>query len=346
MKKSLVSAVLLLAAVLLSITAIKWWTDNRSPNFGKTLEIYVYPEMSADQVFELICEKAEVKNLKSLRRSFENKKVSEHIQPGHYTISPSNSSVYVARMLNNAWQTPVRLTLAGNLRLKDNIAAKISSQLLLDSASVHAALNDDELLAGYGFNSRNVFSLLFPATYDIYWTASVEDVLDRQKQAYDQFWTEENDKKAKALGLDRYEVSILASIVKGESNYEPEMPKIAGVYLNRLKIGMPLQADPTVAYCFDYKLNRVLNKHLQVDSPYNTYRHSGLPPGPICVPTKAALEAVLDPDFGGSWGKGNFYFCANPDFSGTHVFAKTLSQHNANANAFRRELNRRSRQRS
>ena len=248
-------------------------------------------------------------------------------------------------MLNNAWQTPVRLTLAGNLRLKSNIAAKISSQLLLDSASVHKALNDNELLSQYGFNSRNVFSLLFPATYEIYWTAGIEDVLERQKQAWDSFWTEDNDRKAKALGLDRYKVSILASIVKGESNHEPEMPKIAGVYLNRLKIGMPLQADPTVAYCFDYKLSRVLNKHLQVDSLYNTYRPAGLPPGPICVPTKAALEAVLNPDFGGSWGNGNLYFCANPDFSGTHVFAKTLSQHNANANAFRRELDRRSRQR-
>lgn len=341
--KKLLFAVFLLGAIIGGSVAHRWWTDNRTPNFEKTAEIYVYPDMDAAQALELISQKAGVKNAKSLARSFEAKKVSEFIQPGHYTVSPSNSSVYVARMLNNAWQTPVKLTLAGNLRVKSNIAAKISSQLLLDSTSVHSALNDDELLGRYGFSSRDVFSLLFPATYDIYWTASVEDVLDKQKQSWDAFWTPDNDAKAKALGMSRKQVSILASIVKGESNYEAEMPKIAGVYLNRLKVGMPLQADPTIAYCFDYKLNRVLNRHLEVDSPYNTYKHAGLPPGPICVPTKAALEAVLNPDFGGEWGKGNFYFCANPDFSGTHVFARTLSQHNANADAFRRELNRRSR---
>ena len=121
------------------------------------------------------------------------------------------------------------------------------------------------------------------------------------------------------------------------------MPLIAGVYLNRLAAGMPQQADPTVAFCFDYKPQRILHKHLEVDSPYNTYRHPGLPPGPICVPSKAALEAVLNPDYGGERGKGNFYFCANPDFSGRHIFARTLSEHNANARAFQAELTRRAR---
>jgi len=238
---------------------------------------------------------------------------------------------------------PQKLTLTGNLRIKSNIAAKIASQLLLDSATVYKALNDERLLADYGFTPRTVFSLLIPDTYDLYWTSSMVDVLDRQKAAWDAFWTPDNDAKAKALHLTRQQVSTLASIVKGESNHEPEMPRIAGVYLNRLKVGMPLQADPTIAFCYDYKLNRILNRHLTVDSAYNTYIHAGLPPGPICVPTRAALEAVLNPDFGGVWGNGNFYFCANPDFSGTHVFARTLAEHNRNAEAFRAELNRRSR---
>ena len=149
--------------------------------------------------------------------------------------------------------------------------------------------------------------------------------------------------KAKALRLTRQQASVLASIVKAESNNEAEMPKIAGVYLNRLKIGMPLQADPTIAFCYDYQLSRILLKHLEVDSAYNTYTHTGLPPGPICVPTRAALEAVLNPDFGGTWGAGNLYFCANSDFSGTHVFAKTLAEHNRNAAAFQAELTRRGR---
>lgn len=337
---------ILLALVVLAIGAVlgySWLRDNKLPNFRKQAEIYVYPESTADEILDLIADKAQVISRKSLERCFQSKQVAEYLTPGHYTVSPGDASVYVARMLNNGWQSPVRLSLTGNLRVKSNIAAKIASQLQLDSATALRALSDDKLLAAYGFTSRNVFSLLMPDTYDIYWTASMVDVLDKQKAAWDAFWTPERDAKAKALRLTRQEASVLASIVKGESNYEPEMPRIAGVYLNRLKVGMPLQADPTIAFCYDYKLNRILNKHLEVDSAYNTYTHTGLPPGPICVPTRAALEAVLNPDFGGTWGAGNFYFCANPDFSGTHVFAKTLSEHNRNADAFRAELNRRNR---
>ena len=320
-----------------------WLQDNKLPNFRRQAEIYVYPESTADQVLEEIADKAQVRNRASLERCFQAKQVADYLTPGHYTISPGDVSVYVARMLNNGWQTPVRLSLTGNLRVKSNIAAKIASQLLLDSATVYQALNDDRLLASYGFTSRNVFSLLTPDTYDIYWTASMADVFAKQKAAWDAYWTAERDAKAKALRLSRQQVSVLASIVKAESNNEAEMPKIAGVYLNRLKIGMPLQADPTIAFCYDYQLNRILLKHLEVDSAYNTYTHTGLPPGPICVPTRAALEAVLNPDFGGTWGAGNLYFCANADFSGTHVFARTLSEHNRNAQAFQAELNRRSR---
>ena len=338
---------ILLALVLLAIGALfgwNWLRDNRLPNFRKQAEIYVWPESTADAVLEQIADKAQVRSRASLERCFKAKQVAQYLTPGHYTVSPGDASVYVARMLNNGWQSPVKLSLTGNLRVKSNIAAKIASQLLLDSATVLKALNDDRLLADYGFTSRNVFSLLTPDTYDIYWTASMTDVFDKQKAAWDAFWTPERDAKAKALRLNRQQVSTLASIVKAESNNEAEMPKIAGVYLNRLKIGMPLQADPTIAFCYDYQLSRILLRHLEVDSAYNTYTHTGLPPGPICVPTRAAMEAVLNPDFGGTWGAGNLYFCANADFSGTHVFAKTLTEHNRNAAAFQAELNRRARE--
>lgn len=337
-----------LALVVLAIGTLlgfNWLRDNKLPNFRKQAEIYVYPGTGADEVLEMIADKAQVISRKSLERCFRAKQVEQYMTPGHYTVSPGNPSVYVARMLNNGWQSPVRLSLTGNLRIKGNIAAKIASQLLLDSATVHQALNNDQLLASYGFTPRNVFSLLMPDTYDIYWTASMEDVLDKQKAAWDAYWTDGRDGKAKALRLSRQQVSVLASIVRAESNNEAEMPRIAGVYLNRLKIGMPLQADPTIAFCYDYKLSRILLKHLEVDSAYNTYTHTGLPPGPICVPTRAAMEAVLNPDFGGTWGAGNLYFCANADFSGTHVFAKTLAEHNRNAQAFQAELIRRSRAR-
>ena len=343
MKKLFRLGIVVTVALILGAAgvALRWYTDNRMPMFRSEVQLYVFPDMPASDVLSVLERSA--RKPSSVRRAFKSKRVAEYIQPGHYTVLPSNSSVYVARMLNNGWQSPINVSLSGNLRLKGGIASKISSQLLVDSASVRAALDDDALLSRYGYSSSDVFALLIPATYEMYWTASVEEFLDRQKAANDAFWTEARQQKAQALGLSRKEVAVLASIVKGETNYEPEMPQIAGVYLNRLKDGWPLQADPTIAFCYDYTLNRILNKHLNVDSPYNTYRHRGLPPGPICVPSKAALDAVLNPDFGGKWGLGNMFFCASPKFDGTHVFARTLPEHNRNADAFRRELNQRSR---
>ena len=349
MKKLFYSLLALAVVAICGIFGWSWLKDNKFPNFQKSSEIYVRPGDSLMDVVDMIDDKCGIKDRKGLERTLAAKQVAEYMKPGHYYVGHSNSSVYVARMLNNGWQSPVKLTLAGNLRIKDNIAAKIASQTMMDEAEVRAAFDNDTLLARFGFTPATVFSLLVPDTYDIYWTATMSEIFEKQKEALDAFWTEENDAKAKALGMTRQQVSTLASIVKGETNYEPEMPLVAGVYLNRLALDMPLQADPTVAYCFDYTLSRVLNRHLEVDSPYNTYKHTGLPPGPICVPTRACLQAVLDADYGagagpgkGKPGKGgNLYFCANADFSGTHAFARTLSQHNANAAAFQRELNRR-----
>lgn len=341
MKKIIIFILVAALGLFATLKVYRYLRDNKMPNFTRSCELYVYPEMTSEEVYDLICNEAGVKNKASLERAFKDKQVQTYLSAGHYTIEQEHSSVYVARMLNNAWQTPIRVTLSGSLRLKNVIASKISSQLLLDSASVHKALCDDELLSQWGFSSRDVFSMMSHATYEMYWTASIDDFFSKLKREYDAFWTPERQNKAKALGLDKKQASILASIVQAESNHVPEMPKIAGVYLNRLKIGMLLQADPTVAYCFDYTLNRVLRVHLNVNSPYNTYKHAGLPPGPICVPSREAIDAVLNPDFGGSWGRGNLYFCANPDFSGTHVFARTLSEHNRNARAFQQELNRR-----
>ena len=339
MKRNLIitAGVLCLAAAAVVLPKILcWYTDNKQPNFSREAVVYVYPGMNSDDVLQYIADSAGVIKKKSLERAFRDKCVDQYLQPGKYVISPESSSVYVARMLNNCWQTPTSLVLSGTMRQKAAIARKISAQMMVDSASVADALCNDEFLAKYGFNSVNVFSLFIPDTYEMYWTSSLDDIFRKQKEAYDAFWTEDRQKKASKLGLTREEVSILASIVNGETNYEPEMPSVAGVYLNRLRIGMRLQADPTVAYCFDYKLSRVLNSHLEYDSPYNTYRYEGLPPGPISVPSRACLDAVLNPD-----PHGYLYFCANADFSGTHKFASTYSEHLKNARAFQAELNRR-----
>lgn len=319
--------------VLGLISSWNWLSDNKVPNFRKSVTLYVRPDSSLDEIYATLINEAGVKRPYSLNRAFRDKKVAEYFQPGRYEIRPGYTSVYVARMLNNCWQSPAKLTLSGTMRAKSQIASKISSQLMIDSAAVMKALNDKAMLSAYGFTPKNVFSLFIPDTYEMYWTSTMKDVLDKQKEAYDRFWNEKRLAQAKAQGLTPLEVSILASIVKGETNHEPEMPKIAGVYLNRLHTGMKLQADPTVAYCFNYELTRVLNRHLEYDSPYNTYRYAGLPPGPIAVPTKACLEAVLNPE-------GDYlYFCANSTFDGTHLFAKSYSDHLRNARAFQSALN-------
>ena len=270
---------------------------------------------------------------KSLERVFKKMDVASKIKPGRYVVDATCPSIYVARMLVFGWQTPQDLVLSGTMRSKDRIAKKISTQMMVDSASVAQALNDKEFLAGYGFTPENVFALILPDTYQMYWTASVEDIFDRLKKEYDAFWTPERDAKAKAQGLNRMQVSVMASIVSGETLKDFEYPVIAGVYLNRYKKGMKLQADPTIAFCYNYTLDRILKKHLQVDSPYNTYKHVGLPPAPINVPPKACLDAVLNPA-----KHGYIYFCASEEFDGTHRFAVTYSEHLKNARKFQRAL--------
>jgi len=259
--------------------------------------------------------------------------VSANLKPGRYVIEPSATSIYVARMLVFGWQTPQNMTLSGTIRTKGRLAQKIGSQMMVDSAAVASALEDASFLEKYGFTPENVFAMILPDTYQMYWTASVEEIFDRFKKEYDLFWNEERTAKAKAQGLSRMQVSVLASIVSGETLKAFEYPRIAGVYLNRYRKGMKLQADPTIAFCYDYKLDRILKKHLKVDSPYNTYMHVGLPPAPINVPPKACLEAVLSPE------KNKYiYFCASPAFDGTHRFAVTYSEHLKNAREFHRAL--------
>ncbi|MBQ7623149.1 MAG: endolytic transglycosylase MltG [Bacteroidales bacterium] len=332
--KKIILLVCLAAAVAATFAGYSWLRDHRMSNFGKNSSLYVTPEMDVEDVVAALDSSSKVLNVKRLRRVFKKMEVDRHLQAGHYVISASSSSVAVARMLNNGRQTPVKLTIAGSLRSTGEIARKLSNQLMLDSLSLASALQDSALLAGFGVTPENVFAAFHPATYEVYWTDSLPRILERNRRAADAFWTEERLSKAAGVGLDRRGVTVLASIVKGESNYRPELSKIAGVYLNRLKKGMKLQADPTVAYCYGYSLKRVLFKHLEIDSLYNTYKYAGLPPAPICVPDPEYLEAVLNPDYGG----GNLYFCASPSHDGSHVFAKTAAQHGRNARAFQKSL--------
>ena len=332
--KKILLALALLGALIAGLVAYNWLRDNRIPNFYGNADLYVRQGDTPEDVISYLKKHITVLSERRLRKVFQEKDVASYIKPGHYTVDSHSTSVYVARMLNNGWQTPVSLTLSGSLRTQKELARKISRQLQIDSADVMKAFDDTLLMVSYGATPENVFPAFFPSTYDIKWTASMDDLLARCRKASDAFWTTENKQKAAAVGLNPAQVVVLASIVKGESNYKPELAKIAGVYLNRLKRGMPLQADPTVAYCYDYELKRILYRHLEFDSPYNTYKYPGLPPAPINVPDQYYIEAVLNPDYGG----GSLFFCASPNLDGTHVFAKTAEGHAKNVNAYRKSL--------
>ena len=336
-KKSILLWGALAALVVLGSVAAfvlgRYYIDNKKANFTEDYVLYVYPDMTVDQVLDSLQSGAGAIRPKSLERAFAKVDARSRMKPGRYVVEPSSTSIYVARMVVFGWQTPQNLTLSGTIRSKGVLAKKIGMQMMVDSAAVAAALENKEFLAGYGFTPEDVFGLVLPDTYQMYWTASVQDIFDRFKKEYDAFWTSERIAKAEAQGLTRKEVSVVASIVSGETLKEFEYPIIAGVYLNRYKKGMKLQADPTVCFCFDYKLDRVLKKHLTVDSPYNTYKYAGLPPAPINVPPKACLDAGLNPD-----KHGYIYFCASPAFDGTHRFAVTYSEHMKNARAFQKEL--------
>ena len=334
----IVAAVLAVAGAVCCFVAGRYYVDNKKSNFTEDYVLYVYANTTDVQVMDSLKANAGVVRPGSLKRCFDKMDVAGNIKPGRYVISTESPSIYVARMLVFGWQTPQKLTLSGTMRSKGSIAKKISSQMMVDSVSVATALNDPVFLAGYGFTPENVFALFLPDTYEMFWTASVTEIFSRMKKEYDAFWNSDRLAKARAQRLTPMQVSVLASIVSGETLKQFEYPVIAGVYLNRYRKGMKLQADPTVAFCYDYKLDRILKKHLTVDSPYNTYKHVGLPPAPINVPPKACLDAVLQPQ------QHNYiYFCASPAFDGTHRFAVSYSDHLKNARAFQRELTARRR---
>ncbi len=257
-------------------------------------------------------------------------------KPGHYALQPGMSVIEVVRMLKLGLQTPVRVTI-NHVRTPAQLAGKLARQLDADSAALLRALTDKEVAAGVGFDSLTLFSMFIPDTYEFYWTVSPEKFVQRMRREYDRFWTPERDSLRKRSGLSRLEVMTLASIVYEETRKTDEMPRIAGVYVNRLRKGIPLQADPTVKYAMqDFALRRILYRHLKYPSPYNTYINKGLPPSPICMPGIPAIDAVL------RFEKHDYlFFCARPTFDGYHNFARTLREHNANARAYSAELNRR-----
>ena len=340
-KKKLIIWLSVVAAVVvafgLAIVSV-WYIDNRRASFEREYTLFVYPEMGAQEVLDSLSCGAGALSVRSLERCAERENLAARIKPGKYIVKPEHTSIYVMRMICNNWQSPHKLTLSGTIRTKAAVARKISSQMMVDSASVACCLTDTAFLANFGFTPENVFALILPDTYEMWWTASVSDIFSRLKKEYDRFWTPERLDQASALKMTPMQVSVMASIVSGETLKSFEYPVIAGVYLNRYRKGMKLQADPTIAFCYDYTLDRILKQHLSIDSPYNTYKYAGLPPAPICSPSKACIDAVLNAE------KHDYiYFCASPAFDGTHRFAHSYSKHLQNAREFHRALTARRR---
>ena len=263
------------------------------------------------------------------------KDLDTSLKPGMYALSSDMTNMELINLLRSGAQTPVNLTFS-HARLLNQLPKRLTSSLEIDSTDMATLLLADSTAAHYGFEPATFISMFIPNTYQVYWTATPRQILDRMKKEYDAYWTEERIAKAQAMNLSKVEVSTLASIVQGETNKMDEAATIAGVYVNRLKRGIPLQADPTLVFAIgDFTIRRILNKDKEFESPYNTYKYRGLPPGPINMPSIPALDAVLDYE-----EHRYLYFCAKDDFSGYHAFAKTLTEHNRNARKFQRALNK------
>jgi UPF0755 protein len=289
-----------------------------------------------EQVKRIFFNEGILKDTSSFVFTAEKMNYPNQIHPGHYIISRGMNNREIITMLRAGLQSPVKVTFTSTRDLR-KIAGKVDKQIEADSTSIMNRLLDEDFIDSLGFNRYTIPALFIPNTYEFYWNTGATEFLFRMKAEYQKFWDDSRRSRASEIGLTPVEVSTLASIVKEETRKNDELAKIAGVYLNRLERGMLLQADPTVKFANnDFTLGRVLNRHLEINSPYNTYKYPGLPPGPIVVPTISAIDAVLNHE-----DHEYFYFCARDDFSGYHNFAKTLSQHLQNARSYQKALNRR-----
>ncbi|MCR4994930.1 MAG: endolytic transglycosylase MltG [Bacteroidales bacterium] len=327
-------AISVLLAAIVGIVALRSLTS--SPfDINETAYIYVRPGDSEESILQQLRETAHASNLTGwflARRIMDYKPRS-----GRYSIEPGDGLLTVLRRLRNGQQTPVRLTIP-SVRTLDRLAGVLSRKLMMDSVEVEWNFADSSFAARYGYNTATLPALFIPDTYEFYWDTTLDAFMKRMQKENTRFWQHgDREAQASALGMTHEEVITLASIVDEETANNAEKPRVAGLYLNRLRQDIPLQADPTVKFATgNPTLRRILHAHLQTDSPYNTYLHTGLPPGPIRIPSVAGIDAVLRHE-----NHNYLYMCAKEDFSGTHNFAATYAEHQANARRYQRALNQR-----
>ena len=297
--------------------------------------IQVHPTDDVQRVGDMLASVVEFETMAGFAPLMKHYKYDQRVKAGNYAIRPGDSMRDICLRLLSGNQTPVKLVIP-SVRTLDRLAGTVGKQLMADSASVMALLADKHFLDSLGYTSATAPCMFIPNTYEVYWTMTPEQFVARMLKESKRFWNDTRLAKAKAQGLTPNEVITLASIVDEETAKDDEKPMVAGLYLNRLKRGMLLQADPTVKFALgDFELRRILYAHLQADSPYNTYKYAGLPPGPIRIPSMSAIESVLSPA-----KHSCIYMCAKEDFSGYHNFATTFTQHNANARRYQQALNK------
>ncbi len=338
-KKILVITVLLGA---IGMGAFAWYvydtafTGNTAFN-NKEAHVYIPSNATIDDVVEEL--QPLLRNTESFYTVADQKKYSSNVKPGHFIITKGMTNNDIINTLRSR-NIPISVKFNNQERIED-LAGHISKQIEADSISLLKAMRDPKFLKEVGLDDKTALSLYIPNTYEFYWNSSAETFRDRMKTEYERFWNESRTQKAKDLNLSKEQVMTLASIVQKETAKVDERPKVAGVYVNRLKVGMLLQADPTVIYALkresgDYNqiIKRVLYKDLELDSPYNTYKYAGLPPGPITMPDISSIDAVLN------YEKHNYYyFVADVTNFGYHKFAKSLAQHNVNKAEYVRWVN-------
>lgn len=301
-----------------------------------TTFLYIDADDNIDSVFAKIDRVATGHGRTGFHTMARHTSYANNIRTGRYAVEPGEGPLTVFRRMKNGMQTPVSLTIP-SVRTADKLAAHLGRKLMVDSTDVINALRDEATCERLGYDTATIVSMFIPNTYDIYWNITLEKLLERMQTECNHFWNAGRMSRATALGLKPTEVVTLASIVDEETSDDGEKPMIAGMYYNRLQMGMPLQADPTIKFALkQFELKRIWNNLLNVNSPYNTYRNTGLPPGPIRIPTVAGIDAVLNlvrHDY--------LYMCAKEDFSGTHNFARTYQEHLQNAAKYSKALNER-----
>lgn len=299
---------------------------------------YVY--IDDDDTFDSVYVKLDTVSHSYSRCAFSmlarNLDYDDNIRTGRYAIEPGVSTLMIFRHMRNGQQSPVKLTIP-SVRTIDRLAEELSSRLMINKETILAAMTDQSECQKYGYDTLTIQCMFIPNTYEVYWNISVEKFMNKMKDESARFWNKERTDKAKAMGFTPVQVITLASIVDEETANNGEKPAVAGMYYNRYKSGMPLQADPTIKYAWKrFDLKRIYNKLLFIDSPFNTYRNTGLPPGPIRIPSVAGIDAVLN------YAHHNYmYMCAKEDFSGTHNFAVTYAEHLKNAAKYTEALNNR-----